>query len=521
MITRRPSLPVGHTLSELPAITHVLHAGEDYELYRLASPSPTSSILLLLTPDNSFSLDNEILLEWWAAQPPEFAVSVRAFPTAALAYPGEARVLVVRGQSAQGANFPEATATTIENLLNAMLDAVERASSAQLFPDFSPWSTWWASEPASIQGSIFPLLPSREPLPRPGLRVAHCARAFYRLATGVDFDEAATQPASIKRWVRHSSDRLDKIIARCLPAGDKPASITTLRDLYQALDRDIPEYLENPSEPEIESDPQPAKPKGLARVAGMVKLKELLQREVVEPIRDPGPYRSYGLTIPNGILLYGPPGCGKTYIARQLAEELGHHFAEIIPSELGSPYVHQTVLHIRDVFHSAAEHAPAIVFIDEFEAMVPSRAELGAHQQYKSEEVNEFLAQLNGCSDKGVFVIAASNQPGRIDPAVRRTGRLDKLIYVGPPDNEARHEMLTLHLQNRPLAEDCDLAALAGTLQGYSASDIQFLVNEAAREAFLHKEPINQRSFKFARTRIQPSVTKAIEDQYTAFEQRG
>jgi transitional endoplasmic reticulum ATPase len=100
-------------------------------------------------------------------------------------------------------------------------------------------------------------------------------------------------------------------------------------------------------------------------------LKELLRREVVAPVRNPEPFRKYGLSIPNGILLYGPPGCGKTYIARQLADELGHYFVEIIPSELASPFIHGSVIKIRDLFDTAAEHAPAVVFIDEFEALVP------------------------------------------------------------------------------------------------------------------------------------------------------
>jgi transitional endoplasmic reticulum ATPase len=253
----------------------------------------------------------------------------------------------------------------------------------------------------------------------------------------------------------------------------------------------------------------------------MHALKELLLREVVDPVRNPEPYQRYGLSIPNGILLYGPPGCGKTYIARQLAEELGHYFVEIIPSELASPYIHQSVIRIRELFDAAAEQAPAVVFIDEFEALVPSREGLGGHQQYKAEEVNEFLAHLNSCSEKKIFVIAATNQPNKIDPAVRRTGRLDKLIYVGPPDTEARREMLTLHLEGRPVAADFDVGALAETLKGYSASDIRFLVDEAARDALKRRQDINRESFRSAMARIQPSVTSEIEAQYQSIEQRG
>ena len=253
----------------------------------------------------------------------------------------------------------------------------------------------------------------------------------------------------------------------------------------------------------------------------MNALKELLRREVVAPIRNPEPYRRYGLSIPNGILLYGPPGCGKTYIARQLAEELGHFFVEIIPSELASPYIHQSVIRIREVFETAAAQAPAIMFIDEFEALVPPRGELGGHQQYKAEEVNEFLAHLNGCSEKKIFVIAATNQPDKIDPAVRRTGRLDKLIYVGPPDAEARREMLALHLEGRPVATDVDLGELSNALEGYSASDIRFLVDEAARDALRSGQDITQDSFRTAMVRIHPSVTTEIEPQYQSIEQRG
>jgi transitional endoplasmic reticulum ATPase len=220
-------------------------------------------------------------------------------------------------------------------------------------------------------------------------------------------------------------------------------------------------------------------------------------------------------------LLYGPPGCGKTYIARQLAEELDHYFVEIIPSELASPYIHHTVIRIRQLFDEAADHAPAIVFIDEFEALVPARGDLAGHQQYKSEEVTEFLVHLNACSEKNVFVIAATNQPERIDSAIRRTGRLDKLIYVGPPDTEACCEMLALHLAGRPVAADFDIIGLAGTFKGYFASDIRFLIDEAARDALIKGQDIGHESFCSSMAKIRPSVTPEIEAKYSSIEQRG
>jgi transitional endoplasmic reticulum ATPase len=179
------------------------------------------------------------------------------------------------------------------------------------------------------------------------------------------------------------------------------------------------------------------------------------------------------------------------------------------------------VIRIRQLFDDAEAQAPAVMFIDEFEALVPSRGELGGHQQYKAEEVNEFLAHLNGCSEKQIFVIAATNQPEKIDAAVRRTGRLDKLIYVGPPDLEARREMLAFHLAGRPVKDSLDLEGLSEVLEGYSASDLRFLVDEAARDALSRNQQITAESFRFAMSSTQPSVTAELEMQYRSIEQRG
>jgi len=260
---------------------------------------------------------------------------------------------------------------------------------------------------------------------------------------------------------------------------------------------------------------------GLSKVAGMKGLKNLLWREVVRPFRNPAPFKRYRLTIPNGILLYGPPGCGKTYITRQLAEELGFTFLEIIPSEVGSPYIHDTTLRIREVFKKAADKAPSVLFIDEFEALVPSRADLGGWQQYKSEEVNEFLAHMNGCAEKRILVVAASNEPQKIDRAVLRTGRLDKHVYVGPPDAEARTEMLGFHLAGRPVETEMNVAVIAASLTGYSASDVKFLADEAAREAMERGVPISAELIAEAKGRVPASISTLDDERYRSFGTRG
>jgi AAA+ superfamily predicted ATPase len=240
---------------------------------------------------------------------------------------------------------------------------------------------------------------------------------------------------------------------------------------------------------------------GLAAVAGMHELKQRLIVDVVDVFRSPDLYDRYGLSVPNGILLYGPPGCGKTYIAKKLAEELDAHFVELSPGGTGSPYIHESSIIVRRTFEEAKKKAPAVVFIDELDALVPRRSDLGGHQQYKSEEVNEFLLQLNDSGDNRVLVIAATNEPDKIDPAILRTGRMDRIIYVGPPDDEARKEMLAFHLAGRP-AEDIDLAEVVGLTEGLTASDLRFLVNEAAREALSLRAPITNDILLFAAMKV-------------------
>jgi ATPase family associated with various cellular activities (AAA) len=275
------------------------------------------------------------------------------------------------------------------------------------------------------------------------------------------------------------------------------------------------------SAPQANVVPDPTQ-RGLAKVAGMDDLKALLHDEVVSALREPDDLQAYGLTIPNGILLFGPPGCGKTYIARQLAEELNFFFKEVFPSEIGSTFIHETTLKIRETFDTASDHAPALLFVDEFESMVPARRSLGAHQHHTSEEVSEFLKQLESCAQRHIVLIAATNEPWKIDTAVIRTGRLDKLIYVPAPDAPARAAMLRFHLFGRRQCEGIDVVSLADALPGYSASDLKLLVDEAARRARKARRPISEDDLRHAaRELVHASVTPRDELRFLAFGQRG
>lgn len=253
--------------------------------------------------------------------------------------------------------------------------------------------------------------------------------------------------------------------------------------------------------------------KGFDQIAGMHELKETLHQDIIRPLSEPELYKEYGVSPPNGILLYGPPGCGKTYIAQKLAEEIGYHYIEIKPSDLASIYIHGTQEKIGKVFKEAQENAPTLIFIDEVDAVLPNRA--GKIDQHVSSEVNEFLAQMTNCADKGIFIVVATNRPDNIDPAIMRTGRIDKVVYLSPPDVFAREEMLRLYLRQRPVDPSLDLTSLAVKMDGYVSSDIKFLVNEASRQALKDRSKISVEHFVSVLQEHRPSISK---DQVRFFE---
>ncbi len=258
---------------------------------------------------------------------------------------------------------------------------------------------------------------------------------------------------------------------------------------------------------------------GFDDIAGMHELKALLQQKVIFVIQNKELSEQYRLTPPNGMLLYGPPGCGKTFFAEKFAEQTQFNFILVKSSDLASIYVHGTQEKIGQLFKQAEQDAPTVLCFDEFDAFVPNRSSRGA--EHVSGEVNEFLSQLNNCSKRGIFVVATTNRPDMIDPAVLRTGRLDKHIFVPLPDHDARKEMFAIHLKGRPFEEgSIDFDALADMTDGYIASDIAYIVNDAAMTAAFTRALITQQLLEQAIGETKPSISKDTMKMYDAIREK-
>ena len=268
---------------------------------------------------------------------------------------------------------------------------------------------------------------------------------------------------------------------------------------------------------EAKVDIQKGKGNGFKDIAGMNHLKQMLTQKVIFILKDKEKAAKYKLLPPNGMLFYGPPGCGKSFFAEKFAEETGFNFMLVKASDLGSIYVHGSQGKIADLFKKAEESKPTIICFDEFDAFVPNRSNKGAEHQ--AGEVNEFLSQLNNCAQRGIFVIATSNRPDMIDPAVLRTGRIDKMVYIPMPDKEARSEMFKLHLNGRP-CDEIDTEHLADLTDGYIASDIAYIVNDAAMSAAFNDQPITQQLLEEIISSVHPSISKDVINSYENLHQK-
>ena len=322
-------------------------------------------------------------------------------------------------------------------------------------------------------------------------------------------------------------NNLLKIMVKAL-APDPKQRFASAKEFLDAIEGNIeiesaPISMTKVNQAENSPSMKPKEGNGFADVAGMSEIKAIMQKKIINILKDPAKAERFKIQIPNGMLLYGPPGCGKSFIAEKFAEEAGYNYVFIKSSDLASIYVHGSQEKIGALFEEARKNAPTILNFDEFEALVPNRSKI--NNSSESGEVNEFLSQMNNCGKDGIFVIASSNRPDLIDPAILRKGRMDKIIFIPVPDKEARKGIFEIHMKDRPSSDNINYDQLADMTENFVASDIAYIVNDAATRAFEDDVDITQDLLEEVIRENSPSVSpqdlKSYEEMRKKMESSG
>ena len=282
-------------------------------------------------------------------------------------------------------------------------------------------------------------------------------------------------------------------------------------------------------EARIQDIPSDGKKVTFKDVAGADEEKEELE-EIVQFLRDPDRYTQLGAHIPKGVLLVGPPGTGKTLLAKAVAGEADVAFLSISGSDFVEMYVGVGASRVRDLFEQAKKQSPAIVFIDEIDAVGRQRGSgLGGGHDEREQTLNQLLVEMDGfAANEGVVVLAATNRGDILDPALLRPGRFDRQVFVGLPDIKGRQDILTIHAKGKPLAEDVDLAKVARATAGFTGADLENLLNEAALltgrrgQKFITEDAIQQSVIKvIAGPEKHSRVIPEQERRLTAYHEAG
>ena len=310
------------------------------------------------------------------------------------------------------------------------------------------------------------------------------------------------------------SIELKTVIQKAL-SKDPNDRYSSLSELSRFLNKEriVEGSQDNSNTSQDKSEPLVKRGNGFADIAGMDDLKNTLKSKIIDVIKRPEHFKKYGVTIPNGMLLYGPPGCGKTFISEKFCEEAGFNFFLVKASDVTSIYKSGGEQKIGELFKDAAANAPTVICFDEVDGIMPKR-QSGESSQHKNSEVNEYLTQINKCSERGIFVIATTNKPDMIDTAILRTGRLEVHVYVPPPGKIARKKIFELYLKNRYSDDNIDYDKLASMTDNYVASDIEFIINSASHTAAIKEIPISMDIILNVIKEFKPSLNEEKLKEY-------
>ena len=259
-------------------------------------------------------------------------------------------------------------------------------------------------------------------------------------------------------------------------------------------------------------------------VGGLEEIKNELIQSVEWPLKKPEVFKRMGIKPPRGILLYGPPGCGKTLLARAVATESEANFISVKGPEIFSKWVGESEKAIREIFRKARTAAPAIIFFDELDSIIPRRGAGYSDSGASERVISQLLTEMDGIEAlQNVVVIGATNRPDILDPAVMRPGRFDRLIDVPAPDSKALMQIFKIHAHDMPLSADVDLQEVAVKAKGYSGADVEALCREAAMNALresIDAKEVTRKDFDKAMDTVRPSINPKMEEFYSQFNER-
>tara|TARA_Y100001954_G_C15807279_1_gene603310 strand:- start:2020 stop:3129 length:1110 start_codon:yes stop_codon:yes gene_type:complete len=257
------------------------------------------------------------------------------------------------------------------------------------------------------------------------------------------------------------------------------------------------------------------------QVGGLEDVKDRLKESIEWPLNMPEKFEHFGISPPRGIMLFGAPGTGKTLIAKAIANEAKANFITIKGPELISKWVGESEKAVREVFKKAKQSSPSIVFLDEFESIAGMRrSHSGEGSDVMNRVVNQLLSSLDGVEGmEGVIVVAATNRPEMIDPALMRSGRFERVLHIPPPDKESREAILKIHTEEMPIGK-FKIDDLAGLMENYTGADIEAVCREAALIAMRdNKKTVTRKHFETATERVRPTVTEEMLQYYSKMEE--
>jgi transitional endoplasmic reticulum ATPase len=272
----------------------------------------------------------------------------------------------------------------------------------------------------------------------------------------------------------------------------------------------VPAHEPRSDEP-VEALPEPGRTTTFADIGGMEELKEKIRLSIIYPLQKPEIYAAYGKKIGGGLLLYGPPGCGKTHLARATAGELGAKFYLLSLNQVLNMWLGESEKALAELFNTARKNSPSVIFIDEVDALGGKRSDM---QSASRAIVSQFLTEMDGIGSENakVMVLGATNMPWNVDSALRRPGRFDRTLFVPPPDRTAREQILQIHCKGRKLAAGLNLGELAKNTENFSGADLMHLVETATEQALAEAlrtgslRDVTQRDFQVALKDIKSST---------------